>query len=162
MNNKMIYVALLCVLATACQQEQTDAALDTQASARNTSSGAEERAGASRSDKAVLLAGYTPPFAHNIRSQRHEPAGGRYRHVVIVEYLDADAKEVIEALQSDLAARGFSVDGPAAYQDAIRMTAEADDGASMVITVHGAPDLELHSPGAQGLVTFSWLDSESR
>lgn len=155
MKHKLIAPMLLCVLAAACQQEQPDAVVEAQGS--TTAAPVADKP----AESAVLVGGYTPSFTHTIRSQRHEPAGAKYRHVVIVEYT-ADTTAVIDALQSDLTSRGFKLVGPADYQDAIRIVAETDDGASMVVTVHGAPALKLQSPGAQGLVTFSWLDNEPR
>lgn len=161
MTYKLIVPMLLCVLAAACQQEPPDAAGEARAPVAAAAVVQARSGDAPAAESAVLLDGYSPSFAHTIRSQRHEPAGARYRHVVIVEYT-ADTTAVIDALQSDLKSRGYKLAGPAAYQDAIRIVAEAGDGTSMVVTIHGEPKLELQSPKARGLVTFSWLDNEPR
>lgn len=57
---------------------------------------------------------YTPSFKHAHRSQRQdENKDGRFRHVVIVEYLGGDRRQVIDTLRADLEFRAFKVDGPA-------------------------------------------------
>lgn len=104
--------------------------------------------------KAQLMGGFVPQFAHKVRSQRHE--GGT--HVVIVEFTDLDAKAIGDALQQELAARRLTVKGPIDRGNGtIRYQAQNSKVGVMTADVSGGGKLKL-SEGSKGIVYFSWKD----
>lgn len=118
--------------------------------------------GTPSSSKAVVLADdYTPTFALQVRSQRHEAAGAKFRHVVITEYIDMDAPAVVAAIQSDLSDRGFAVAEPVAHGDAIRLIGKKGS-LQIFADVHESPAVALQADNARGIVSFSWVDGEPR
>jgi hypothetical protein len=116
-----------------------------------------------RRSQAVAFDGFRPQFKYAIRSQRHEPSGaGQYRHVVIAEYIDAESPDIQTSIKTGLAASGFSVEGPVVDRDSLRYVARNPQMSTLVVVVHAKPALKLISPGAKGVVSFSWKDRQIR
>lgn len=110
-----------------------------------------------------LPAGYQPTFHYSLRSQRHEPAGrGRYRHVVILEYIDPlDAADLATKIVNGFSANGLAMEGPIQHGAAIRYVGR---GRNLYLTVDVRPDPEslvLRTIGARGIVYFGWKDTHA-
>lgn len=157
-----IYIPMLlsCLLTAACSRE---AATD-----KNVSSAAADSAEVQAPVKeisptdVVLADGYTPSFTHVLRSQRHEEAGtGTFRHVVVVEYLDAEREAVVGSIQADLTSRGFTIEAPAESAESSKLSARKGS-LKLVADVNSSSTLVLNDPSAKGIVHFSWLDREAR
>lgn len=113
-------------------------------------------------DGARLMGGYVPTFAHRVRSQRHEPGeGGKYRHIVIVEYLGIDDAQIGDVLRRDLEDRKLTVRGPMERAGAQRYLAQNSRIGQMFADINTQPKLAL-GKGAQGTIYFTWQDDEKR
>lgn len=107
------------------------------------------------------IAGYAPGFPYWLRSQRHGSTGrGQFQHVVIAEYLDADAVAIAHDLDTGLTALGFTVQGPIKDRDAVRYVARRSS-LSLTVVIHAKPKIRLVAPGARGLVSFAWRDRQA-
>lgn len=158
MCKTIVSVTLLCLLAAGCDQKSS---VDQGASSPIDGAATPGPAKSSSVKALVLADNYTPTFALQVRSQRHEAAGAKFRHVVITEYLDMDAPEVIATIQSDLASHGFAVAAPVAHGDATRLVGKKE-GLQFFADVHDSPTVELQAENARGIVSFTWMDGDSR
>lgn len=158
MNKNILATIALAILLSACDSETNSASPQPAATAVADTAPAP----APSAPGAVLMGAYTPAFAHRVRSQRHEALGdGKYQHVVIVEYMDMDEQVVGETLSRELAGRGLNVKGPMERNGAQRYLAQNSKVGQMYADVNSKSALEL-SPGARGIIYFSWQDGEAR
>jgi len=161
MNKQLVMAAgLLCLFTSGC--ERREPAVEGAEPSRASTSRPESPRPIRSATTAVLAEGYVPSFEHKIRSQRHVASGPKYRHVVIVEYMDIDAEAVIQALRSDLTAAGFTVSEQAQHGEGIRLPARGKSGVLMASDVYGPQQLKLQNPDARGIVYFGWVDKKPR
>lgn len=160
MNKNILAAIALAILLSACDSETNGAS--PQPAATPVAGADTTPAPAPSAPGAVLMGGYTPAFAHRVRSQRHEAIGdGKYRHVVIVEYMDMDEQVVGETLSRELAGRGLNVKGPMERNGAQRYLAQNSKVGQMYADINSKSTLELGA-GARGTIYFSWQDGEAR
>lgn len=155
MTRKTIALAFALLFAAGCSERETATPVPTAASEPSPAGEAKAR------PVLGVDGGYTPGFPHQLRSQRHVPAGNGFRHVVVVEYLGVGAEEVLSTLQADLSARGFSVDPPMAKGQAYRVVA-TKKRSSLVVDVSNSPDVQLNAANARGTAYFTWMDRNPR
>lgn len=152
MLRKISIATMLCIAAAGCSQ-QGEAPKAAQGTAATNEAGT--------SGKVVLADGYTPPFALRLRSQRHQPSAGKFRHVVAAEFKDLDAKAAVDKLSADLAGKGYKVDPAVDHSGGVRLGAQAK-GAHMTLDVYGPAGTTLKYPGSQGLIYVTWVDRARR
>jgi hypothetical protein len=156
MTRKFLFAALLCVLATGCDRSAEPTTQSSQETS-NAATAPAKNAVVARHGQVVLAGGYVPSFPYKLRSQRHQPDGDKFHHVVVIEFKDAEPQDVVAKLSADLTNAGFSVAAPVEHQGGNRIVATGKS-TRLTADIYGTTPTKLVFPDSKGLGYFSWVD----
>lgn len=152
---KFFAAAAICALLAACGPGDKAAATGGKGNGSQGTAAPNEK-------KATLMGGYTPKYNHRLRSQRVDSLpDGKFRHIVIVEYIGYSADEIPQVLAGDLKAAGLTAKGPSAGPGgAQRFFGQNSKIGQLTADLSTNSTLKL-GRGANGTVYYSWIDGKS-